>query len=129
MAKPKAKPKVDTTPKSTIEDVDCILRTTKSGNGLLVEWEDNVYISNVEFVSQLIDGTLTKKDGSKAKSVPLGLLTTDGIVDTEPQLFLTLKGKSMYFCPEEGTLLIVPVSNVQSVLSGTSEKTNMGKFA
>lgn len=125
MAKAKAKAE----PKATIEDVDCILRTTKTGNGLLVEWEDNVYISNVEFVSQLIDGTLTKKDGSKAKSVPLGLLTTDGIQDTEPQLFLTLKGKSMYFCPEEGTLLIVPVSNVQSVLSGKTEKTNMGKFA
>ena len=116
-------------PKATIEDVDCILETTQSGNGLLVRWEDDVYISNVEFVSQLIDGTLEKKDGTKAKAVPLGLLTDGGIEDTEPTLFLTMKGKSIYFCPSEGTLLIVPVANVVAVLSGTKKQTKMGKFA
>lgn len=114
--------------KATIKDVDCILRTTESGKGLLVEWNDDVYITNVDFLSQLIDGTLKTKKGKKAKSVRLGLLTDDGIEETEPQLFLTLKGKSIYFSPEEDTLLIVPVSNVVSVISGKSSKTTMGEF-
>lgn len=117
-----------TAKKGTIKDVDCILRTTASGKGLLVEWNDNVYITNTDFLSQLIDGSLKTKKGKKAKSVRLGLLTEHGIEQTEPQLFLTLKGKSIYFSPEENVLLVVPVSNVASVISGESSKTNMGEF-
>ena len=112
--------------KGKIVDVECIISTTGSGNGLLVSWEGDMYITNVQFLNQLIDGKLKTLKGKKAKGVNLGLLSDDGIVKTE--LYLNIKGKSIYFSPSEGTLLVVPVSTVKEIIEGTVQKTHMGKF-
>ena len=109
-----------------IEDVECIISTTESGNGLLVSWEGDMYITNVQFLNQLIDGKLKTLKGKKAKGVNLGLLTNDGIDKTD--LYLNIKGKSIYFSPSEGTLLVVPVSTVKDIIAGTVDRTHMGKF-
>ena len=109
-----------------IEDVECIISTTKEGNGLLLSWEGDMYITNVQFLTELIEGKKKTKAGDTAKAVKLGLLTKDGIDDTE--LFLTMKGKSLYFSPSEGKLFVVPVSTVQKIIEGTETKTHMGEF-
>ena len=109
-----------------IVDVECIISTTESGNGLLLSWEGDMYITNVQFLNELIGGKLETKEGKKAKGVNLGLLTNDGIDKTD--LYLNIKGKSFYFSPSEGTLFVVPVSTVQKVLNGTVERTHMGEF-
>lgn len=122
MPNKKAKPKKEV----KIVDVECIISTTKEGNGLLVSWEGDMYITNVQFLSELIEGKKKTKAGDTAKAVKLGLLTKDGIDNTE--LFLTMKGKSLYFSPSNGKLFVVPVSTVQSIIDGTVERTHMGKF-
>lgn len=109
-----------------IVDVECVISTTESGNGLLLSWEGDMYITNVQFLKELIDGKLKTKDGKKAKGVNLGLLTTDGIVKTDH--YLNIKGKSVYFSPSEGELFVAPVSTVQKIIDGTETKTHMGKF-
>ena len=109
-----------------IVDVECIISTTESGNGLLVSWEGDMYITNVQFLNQLIDGKLKTLKGKKAKGVNLGLLSKDGIDKTD--LYLNIKGKSIYFSPSEGTLFVVPVSTVKEVIEGTVDRTHMGKF-
>ena len=111
---------------SKIVDVECIISTTKEGNGLLLSWEGDMYITNVQFLTELMEGKKQTLEGKIAKAVKLGLLTKDGIDDTE--LFLTLKGKSLYFSPSEGKLFVVPVSTVQDIISGTVTKTHMGEF-
>lgn len=119
----KAKPKEN---KSKIVDVECIISTTKSGNGLLVSWEGDMYITNVQFLNQLIDGKLKTLEGKKAKGVNLGLLTNDGIDKTD--LYLNIKGKSIYFSPSEGKLFVVPVSTVVDIIAGNTDRTHMGEF-
>ena len=119
-------PKAQAKPVGKIVDVECIISTTEKGNGLLLSWEGDMYITNVQFLSELIEGTLKTQKGKKAKAVQLGLLTKDGIDKTE--LFLTLKGKSLYFSPSKGTLFVVPVSTVSSIIEGTVDKTHMGEF-
>lgn len=111
---------------SKIVDVECIISTTESGNGLLLSWEGDMYITNVQFLNDLIKGTLLTKKGDVAKGVNLGLLTNDGIDKTD--LYLNMKGKSFYFSPTEGKLFVVPVSTVQSILEGTVDRTHMGEF-
>jgi len=112
--------------KSKIVDVECIISTTESGNGLLVSWEGDMYITNVQFLNELIDGKLKTLKGKKAKGINLGLLSGDGIVKTD--LYLNIKGKSIYFSPSEGTLLVVPVSTVKEIIEGTVQRTHMGKI-
>jgi len=112
--------------KGKIVDVECIISITESGNGLLVSWEGDMYITNVQFLNQLIDGKLKTLKGKKAKGVNLGLLTDDGIHKTD--LYLNIKGKSIYFSPSEGKLFVVPVSTVKDVIVGTVERTHMGEF-
>ena len=112
--------------KGKIVDVECIISTTESGNGLLLSWEGDMYITNVQFLNQLIDGKLKTKEGKKAKGVNLGLLTNDGIDKTDH--YLNIKGKSIYFSPSEGKLFVVPVSTVQKVIDGTVGRTHMGEF-
>lgn len=109
-----------------IVEVDCIISTTKEGNGLLVSWENDMYITNVDFVNQLLDGKLMKKDKTVAKGVKLGLLTKDGIDATE--LYLNVKGKSFYFAPSEDRLFIAPVSVVKDIIAGKVIKTHMGEL-
>ena len=111
---------------SQIVDVDCVISTTKEGNGLLLSWEGDMYITNIQFLSELIEGKKLTKEGKVAKAVQLGLLTKDGIDETE--LFLTLKGKSLYFCPSKGKLFVVPVSTIQKVIDGLVDSTHMGEF-
>jgi hypothetical protein len=111
---------------SKIVDVECIISTTESGHGLLLSWEGDMYITNVQFLNDLIKGTLLTKKGDVAKGVNLGLLTNDGIDKTD--LYLNMKGKSFYFSPTEGKLFVVPVSTVQSILEGTVDRTHMGEF-
>lgn len=118
--------KVESKKQSKIVDVDCILSTTESGSGLLLSYEGDMYITNVQFLTELINGKKMTKAGKVAKAVKLGLLTKDGIDNTE--LFLTLKGKSLYFSPISGKLFVVPVSTVQSIIEGTVERTHMGEF-
>ena len=111
---------------SKIVDVECIISTTESGHGLLLSWEGDMYITNVQFLNDLIKGTLLTKKGTVAKGVNLGLLTKDGIDKTD--LYLNIKGKSFYFAPTEGKLFVVPVSTVESILEGTVDRTHMGEF-
>ena len=106
--------------------MECVISTTKEGNGLLLSWDGDMYITNVQFLTELMDGKKKTLEGKKAKAVKLGLLTKDGIDDTE--LFLTLKGKSLYFSPTDGTLFVVPVSVIQDVIIGKVQRTHMGEF-
>ena len=112
--------------KSKIVDVECIISTTESGKGLLLSWDGNMYITNVQLLTQLIDGKLKTIKGKKAKGVNLGLLTDDGIDKTD--LYLNIKGKSIYFSPSEGKLFVVPVSTVKDVIVGKVDRTHMGEF-
>ena len=109
-----------------IVDVECIISTTESGKGLLLSWEGDMYITNVEFLTQLLDGKLKTKGGDTAKAVNLGLLTKEKIEKTD--LFLTLKGKSLYFSPVDKTVFIVPFSTVKEVISCLVDRTHMGEF-
>ena len=112
--------------KGKIVDVECIISTTESGNGLLLSWEGDMYITNVQFLTQLIGGKLKTLKGDKAKGVNLGLLTNDGIDKTD--LYLNIKGKSIYFSPSDGKLFVVPVSTVKEIIEGTVDRTHMGEF-
>ena len=122
-SEPKSEPKEH---KGKIVDVECIISTTESGNGLLLSWEGDMYITNVQFLNELIEGKLMKQDGSKSKGVNLGLLTDGGIGKTG--LYLNLKDKSFYFTPSKDRLFVVPVSTVQKILDGTIDRTHMGEF-
>ena len=112
--------------KGKIVDVECIISTTESGNGLLLSWDGDMYITNVQFLNQLIDGKLKTLKGKKAKGVNLGLLTNDGIDKTD--LYLNIKGKSFYFSPSEGKLFVAPVSTVKDIIAGNTDRTHMGEF-
>lgn len=112
--------------KGKIVDVECIISTTESGNGLLLSWEGDMYITNVQFLNELIDGKLKTLKGKKAKGVNLGLLNGDGIDKTD--LYLNIKGKSVYFSPSEGKLFVAPVSIVKDIIAGKTDRTHMGEF-
>ena len=116
---------------SEIKDVNCYMKIVK--NALLIEWKEKTYITNLEFVEQLVNGKLKKKDGNLAKSIKLGILTKDEKQNTkidndnDNDIFLTLKNKSFYFSVD-GQLLIVPISNVKKLLASVFEYTKMGMF-
>lgn len=112
--------------KGKIVDVECIISTTESGKGLLLSWDGDMYITNVQFLTDLIEGKLKTIKGKKAKGVNLGLLSNDGIDKTD--LYLNIKGKSIYFSPSEGKLFVVPVSTVKDVIVGKTDRTHMGEF-
>ena len=113
-----------------IVDVDCIISTTESGNGLLLSWEGDMYITNVQFLKELMEGKLTKQDGSKSKGVNLGLLSNEDGENkiSKTGLYLNLKDKSFYFTPSKDRLFVVPVSTVQKILDGIVNQTHMGEF-
>ena len=94
MAKPKNKTK--------IVDVDCIMRTGKKS--VFIDWNDETYVTSISLLTQLIDGDLKTKDGEKSRSIKLGIFE-DGVIvntgDTDNTVWLTMKGKSIYFVPEK----------------------------
>lgn len=123
MSKPKSKPKN----KSTSKIVDARCKITVSGDALLIKYKNDIYVTNLNWVEKLLDGTLKTKENKKQKSVSLGVFTDQGI-DNDIDVWLTLKGKSVYFVPTNDEVLIAPVSNLQKLISGEIDKTRMGKF-
>jgi len=110
---------------TTIKDVECYIRT--GGKGVFINWNDETYITNSETLGKLVDGTLKTQKGKKAKSVRLGLKTDEGI-NNDVEVFLTKKGKAMYFVPNEGEVLITSVEDMKKLLDGKWEFVKMGMF-
>lgn len=111
-------------PKSQIKDVNCQMMARKKS--VLIKWHGETYVTNRVFIEDLIKGKLKTQKGKKAKSVRLGVFTDDGIEDTE--LFLTLKGKCIYFVPDENNVLMTAVSSVEKILYEDWDEIKLGKI-
>lgn len=110
----------------TIVDTECNLKIR--GKSLLVEYENVTYIAYKEFVEKLVNGKLTKQDGSTAKAIKLNILTEkDGIVEPKKDIFLTVKAKSFYIKINDD-LLIAPLDNLQKLVTGEYTWVKMGLF-
>ena len=121
-----SKSKSKKTKKSKIVDANCYVKLTEKA--VFIEYEDETYVGNREYLEKLLEGKLkTKEKKKKAKSINLGLMEDDEIQETD--VFLTKKGESMYFVPEEDQVLIAPISAFEKLIEGEWSYVRMGKFS
>lgn len=111
--------------KSNIVESDTVIRV--HNNAVYLNYGEITYISNKEFLEKLLEGKLKKSDHKRAKAVQFGLLTEDGI-DNDNGIFLTVKGKAVYVCPEDGVLLISSVAEFTQLLNAKIREVVMGVF-
>lgn len=119
------KTKQTTVSEKEIVDVNCIIN--KSDKAVYINWNNETYVGSRNLLQQLADGTLTKQDGTKAKAIPLSLKTDDGLQNLD-KVFLTVKGKAVYFVPDEKTFLITSLDDIVKLLNDEFHYVKMGMF-
>lgn len=90
-----------------------------SGKSVRIVHEGTLYLTNIEFLESKIKDDVFH--------LPLGKMEKDGI-NNEVQVWLTKKGKGLYFSPKKGVVLISSISGLEKVLSGELDNINFGVF-
>jgi len=108
-----------------IVDVNCYVKFI-GNNGAIVEYNDDTFITSKTLLTQLIEGDLKTKEGNPSTHLKLG--KKDGAEIVNVDVYLTLKGKSIYFVPDGQTVLIASLTSFEKLISGEWDHVRMGQF-
>jgi hypothetical protein len=107
-----------------IVDVNCYVNLSE--NGCFINYEEETYITSRKLLEKLIEGTLKTQKKKKAKSIKLGFKDDGEIQDAD--VFLTIKGRCVYFVPYENEVLLAPLQHFKKLVNGEYSFVKMGKL-
>lgn len=94
---------------------------------LFVNYGEKTFVTSKNIAEMLLNGKLKTKDKKIAKAVQLGVFGVNGI-ENDTGVFLTVKGKAVYFSPKKDLLLVSSVSSLKKLYTGEEQRIKLGKI-